>query len=534
MIYSIIFAGVPVQVLGRLKSRKYSHGIHTIVADGCFYKRGFVMTSVFKKRNWSIFVVTILFAAAVAAVVYSPKTKAVILPAHSVDSLTLISAGLGSGKDIKTLSANDSINLCRLATNKLSIRANTSPGTVAKVKFTLDSDTNYHTEYLKPYTLNGNLLGWAVKVPELNIVGAHTITATPYNILNQAGQPKTVVLMVNNDCVAPVIAPHSDVTVPNDSGLAEAVVGYEVSALDNVDPNVMVSCSPSSGSKFAIGTTKVTCNASDAMGNLAAPITFDITVMDSEPPVIVLLGENPIIFEVGSSAYDDPGVSVSDNVDPGIEASATGSVDLAHVGQYTITYNAADLSGNLAETKTRVVSVVDTQRPIIKLIGENVSLFVGSMYKDQGATALDTYDGDITENIVTDAGKVDTTKPGKYIVSYNVADSSENVAETITRTVTVNSLPAIITVPVATATRLVGTFVAGTHTANVTPTPTLTPTPTPKNDALSGNQDVTEVKGASVANDNSLLKKWWVWAVALAVTVTLFWFIAAKRRRRTE
>ena len=163
------------------------------------------MRDVLKKYNWLTMLTAILFVLATVSVIYSPKASASILPAQSVDSLTLITAGSDSGTDLKTLSANDSINICKLPTNKLSIRANTTPNTVARVKFALDSSSNYHTEYLKPYTLNGNLLGLAIKSSELATVGTHTITATPYNILNQAGQSKTVVLTVNNDCAAPTV-----------------------------------------------------------------------------------------------------------------------------------------------------------------------------------------------------------------------------------------------------------------------------------------------------------------------------------------
>lgn len=54
-------------------------------------------------------------------------------------------------------------------------------------------------------------------------------------------------------------------------------VRYEVSATDNVDVSVAVSCRPVSGSRFRIGRTGVTCSATDASGNTATA-RFTVTV----------------------------------------------------------------------------------------------------------------------------------------------------------------------------------------------------------------------------------------------------------------
>ncbi len=79
----------------------------------------------------------------------------------------------------------------------------------------------------------------------------------------------------------------------------------------------------------------------------------------------------------------------------------------------------------------------DKIAPTIKLNGNNVvNINIGDTYKDEGCTAQDNYDGDIT-NKVKITGKVDTTKEGTYNISYVVEDSSGNVAG-ISRKVIVN------------------------------------------------------------------------------------------------
>ena len=62
----------------------------------------------------------------------------------------------------------------------------------------------------------------------------------------------------------------------------------------------------------------------------------------------------------------------------------------------------------------------------------------------RGATATDTYDGDITSSIVT-ISNVDTAIVGNYTVTYDVADANGNAAITVTRTVNVvdTTLPVI-------------------------------------------------------------------------------------------
>jgi hypothetical protein len=63
------------------------------------------------------------------------------------------------------------------------------------------------------------------------------------------------------------------------------VVTFAASATDNCDPSPSVSCSPPSGTRFPIGTTTVTCTATDASGNQD---TCQFTVMvnlSNRPPI---------------------------------------------------------------------------------------------------------------------------------------------------------------------------------------------------------------------------------------------------------
>jgi peptidoglycan/xylan/chitin deacetylase (PgdA/CDA1 family) len=91
----------------------------------------------------------------------------------------------------------------------------------------------------------------------------------------------------------------------------------------------------------------------------------------------------------------------------------------------------------LNDTTLTFPFLADTTKPIITLVGESeVTLSVGERYFDEGATAIDDIDGDISSNIIT-TNPVDTTKAGSYVVTYNVVDKAGNSAIEVSRVVTV-------------------------------------------------------------------------------------------------
>ena len=94
---------------------------------------------------------------------------------------------------------------------------------------------------------------------------------------------------------------------------------------------------------------------------------------------------------------------------------------------------------------TRTVTVIDNLIPVITLVGGAVDLFLNDAYVEQGATASDNIDGDLTDSIIIDSSAVDNTTPGSYSVTYNVSDAAGNAASQVTRTVTVidNVIPVI-------------------------------------------------------------------------------------------
>jgi hypothetical protein len=98
-----------------------------------------------------------------------------------------------------------------------------------------------------------------------------------------------------------------------------------------------------------------------------------------------------------------------------------------------------DIYGNRSEPL--VISVVkDTTPPTIEMLGNSVeSVYLGSIYRDAGAKAIDNIDKDISNKIVVNSN-VDTSRLGEYKVIYSVKDSAGNEAKKI-RVVKVTKKP---------------------------------------------------------------------------------------------
>ncbi|HHT38463.1 MAG TPA: DUF5011 domain-containing protein, partial [Mollicutes bacterium] len=86
---------------------------------------------------------------------------------------------------------------------------------------------------------------------------------------------------------------------------------------------------------------------------------------DSTPPVLTLLGENPINIYIGET-YVDSGATASDNLagDLTDKIVVTGTVNPNVPGKYTIVYSVKDLFDN-ESVVTRTINVIDNAFPII-------------------------------------------------------------------------------------------------------------------------------------------------------------------------
>jgi len=209
------------------------------------------------------------------------------------------------------------------------------------------------------------------------------------------------------------------------------------------------------------------------MKNTPGECTSTPTAEDTQAPTITIIGNNPANVEVGTN-YVDLGASVTDNEDENLGIKVEGdNLDTSTDATYEITYTAVDQAGNTGTAKRTVIVgnggteevapeilevkedpiITDTTAPVISLIGDSsIELELNSTYTDQGATATDDTDGDITNNI-TVTSLVDTTIANTYKVTYDVTDTAGNPASKVTRTVVVVApAPEVVVEEVSTTT----------------------------------------------------------------------------------
>ena len=269
-----------------------------------------------------------------------------------------------------------------------------------------------------------------------------------YTARDAAGNSTTAIRNVEvRDTIAPEfpVAP-ADVIVPA-AGVGGAIVNFPDPAVtDNASAAPTVVCIPASGALFPIGTTPVTCRATDGSGNFAE-VSFDVVVQDTIPPDI-----SNIPIDIVQEATASGGAIVTYNLpDATDNASATVTIDcqpptgsIFPVGMTTVTCTATDESGNSAQAFFEVI-VQDTTAPVVTLNGANpITLSAGTAYVEPGATATDNVGVVGAVNI---SGAVNIGVPGAYTITYTAMDAAGN-SSSIDRTVNiVDDMPPVVTVP---------------------------------------------------------------------------------------
>ena len=171
------------------------------------------------------------------------------------------------------------------------------------------------------------------------------VTCTVTDSSNQTASADFTVRVV--DTTPPIPCKMKDLKVGTNSG-SGAIVKYDVcQASDIVDGSVAMTCDRPSGSFFPLGTTQVTCTATDKHANPSAPTTFTVEVGDTTPPVLKLPGTITAIATSKNGAKVTYSVTATDNVDPKPTVKCSPlSGALFPLGQTTVKCTATDAAGN--------------------------------------------------------------------------------------------------------------------------------------------------------------------------------------------
>jgi hypothetical protein len=190
-----------------------------------------------------------------------------------------------------------------------------------------------------------------------------TLPAGEYDVTCSTSDGFTIAIFVTiivnvQDLVAPELTlPVSPVTADADPDTGTAIVNFTVSATDAVDLDVDILCDIPSGSIFNVGTTTVTCTATDDGPNaLGEPNSttesFDVLVSDITAPTITA-AHDPFVVSPGPDVVPPISVDfisnvlVNDAVDGSIEPVCTpASGSGFEWGNTSVTCTATDAAGN--------------------------------------------------------------------------------------------------------------------------------------------------------------------------------------------
>ena len=278
--------------------------------------------------------------------------------------------------------------------------------------FTCDDRLVPQTVNLIAYDVNGNQASAPATVTVRDVT-APTVT------LRGASY---IVLITGIDCYVEEGASWTD----NCDGSGEAVVGG-----DAVPSNCPLLPTD-------VGEYTVTYDYTDLNGNPAEQKTRVVRIISNQPPVITLLGDNPMTIDC-KAQYIEPGYLAEDPEDGDLteEVQVIGTVNTAEPGTYVIEYRVTDhdLENPITVSEFRTVEVVDNDLPTIELLGRNpMPLQLGTPYVEPGFDANDPCWGWVNP-IVEIVGTVDHMTPGAYVITYTPRDYSGYRGTPVERTV---------------------------------------------------------------------------------------------------
>eukprot|EP00937_MAST-01D_sp_MAST-1D-sp2_P007117 g7117.t1 len=163
-----------------------------------------------------------------------------------------------------------------------------------------------------------------------------------------------------------------------------------------------------------LGTYKRKYTCFDESGNKAS-IIRDFVVVDKDAPTIKLHGDDPLTLEATQQGYQDAGADCTDYTNGILNAHwDNDDVNMRVPGTYKVTFTCSDHSGNGAPARLRTVVVKDTTCPKLELnlvkSSQEEHIEASFPFIDEGASAFDTLDGDISSKIWTSGDSVDVER----------------------------------------------------------------------------------------------------------------------------
>jgi hypothetical protein len=344
------------------------------------------------------------------------------------------------------------------ATGTVTVQDTTPPtfGTLPDVTETTPDPDGKTVKYSVPTAadaVGGSIRGTCAPASGTKFaVGSTAVTCTATDPSGNAGAGTFHVVVTLVDKQPPKFTTVPGPISAEAAGPNGAAVSYSLSAKDNVDPAPRIVCDRASGSTFPLGTTTVSCTATDSSGNTSPPARFTVSVVDTTKPILSLPPSQLAETSAQGGAQVTFAVSASDSVDgPVVATCSPASGSTFSIGTTTVTCSARDTHGNLA-TGSFTVSVVFVDRTPPTLSGVPPDLRVegnssaGSVVTFPTVTATDDVDGPIA--LVTCSPQSGATFPlGTTTVTCSASDSHGNIGTASFGVTVVDTTPPHLVVP---------------------------------------------------------------------------------------
>jgi len=255
-------------------------------------------------------------------------------------------------------------------------------------------------------------------------LGSNTVTCSAMDSHSNTGTSSFTIDI--QDTTSPVLALPAEITAEA-TGTSGTAVDFDVSASDSVDGDVVVFCDATSGAAFPIGTTIVSCSATDSNGNEATG-SFNIVVVDTTAPELTLPDSFSLEAEDPSGAVATFAASAADVVDGSVAVTCVPpSGSTFPLGENSIACSATDGHGNTARGSFKI-TVVDTTAPTLTLPADQQLEATGpnGAVASFSASATDLVDG--TPSVACSADSGDTFPLGTTKVVCSAEDAAGNEA----------------------------------------------------------------------------------------------------------
>ncbi|EUJ22474.1 cell wall surface anchor (LPXTG motif) family protein [Listeria grandensis FSL F6-0971] len=326
--------------------------------------------------------------------------------------------------DISPLANLTNLNTFRFDSQTLTMPAVNTTDPLSITEMTI---TGISGNQLAPYTISN---GGTYSAPTITWTGLTNQLKVTYSFFeavtlgNGTGNYHgTVTVPLVPDTTPPVITADSNFTYEQHEAVTASQFLLDIHATTD-DGSVITSDFATAVDLDVVGDYTVTLTSTDQYGNVAAPVTVTVHIVDTTAPVITA---SPTV------TYDiDQTVSEADFLDSIVAKTDDGStitsdfetaVIFAVPGEYTVTLQSTDSSGNVAKPVRVTVKIVSSAVPVISADSDvtykqYATVSATQFLRDDKASASN--DGIVSSDF---ASVVNLGVAGDYVVTLNAVNS---------------------------------------------------------------------------------------------------------------